>query len=250
MLVTTMGVPVKRYRFFCRPINMPVIELVGIEARHLSTVLRLNIGDEVEVFDGAGALACATITGLHRDRVTLTVDSVQRRPQPGRGQIVIAASIAKGERFDWLIGKCTELGVDRIMPVLYERTVKQSRNPRTTERWENLIIAAAKQCRRLFLPRIDPPQSLSVALQTTKNDYPQGHILLGSLNAQAPSLISQKFDLSDVIAFVGPEGGLTEKEQDLLENSGTQPVCLTDTTLRIETAAIAFAAILTAQRRG
>ncbi len=240
----------KRYRFFCRPINMPVVELVGIEARHLSTVLRLNIGGEVELFDGAGALACATITGLHRDRVTLTVDSVQRTPQSGRGQIVIAVSIAKGERFDWLIGKCTELGVDRIMPVLYERTVKQSRNPKTVERWEYLIIAAAKQCRRLFLPRIDPPQPLSEILQTTKNDYPQGHILLGSLNAQTPSLIIQKFDLSDVIAFVGPEGGLTEKEQDLLKNRGAKSVCLTDTTLRIETAAIAFAAILTAQRRG
>ncbi|MCK5269728.1 MAG: 16S rRNA (uracil(1498)-N(3))-methyltransferase [Sedimentisphaerales bacterium] len=240
----------KRYRFFCRPINMPVIELVGIEARHLSTVLRLNIGDEVEVFDGAGALVCAMITGLHRDRVTLTVDSVQQTPQPERGQIVIAASIAKGERFDWLIGKCTELGVDRIMPVLYERTVKQSRNPKTIGRWENLIIAAAKQCRRLFLPRIDPPQPLSEVLQTTKNDYPQGRILLGSLNAQAPSLTIQKFDLSDVIAFVGPEGGLTEKEQDLLKSGNAQPVCLTDTTLRIETAAIAFAAILTAQRHG
>lgn len=240
----------RRYRFFCRPINMPIVELVGIEARHLSTVLRLNIGGEVEVFDGAGVLACATITGLHRDRVTLTVDSVQQTPQPERGQIVIAASIAKGERFDWLIGKCTELGVDRIMPVLYERTVKQSRNPKTIGRWENLIIAAAKQCRRLFLPCIDPPQPLSEVLQTIKNDYPKGHILLGSLNVQNPSLISQKFGLSDVIAFVGPEGGLTEQEQELLDNSGAKSVCLTDTTLRIETAAIAFAAILTAQRRG
>ena len=239
----------KRYRFFCRPINMPVVELVGTEARHLSTVLRLNVGGEVEVFDGAGTLACATITRLHREKVTLTVDSVQQIPRPGRGQIVIAASIAKGERFDWLIGKCTELGVDRIIPVLYERTIKQSRNPKIVDRWENLTVAAAKQCRRLFLPCIDPPQSLSVVLQTIKNDYPQGYILLGSLNAQSPPLISQKFGFSDVIAFIGPEGGLTEKEQELLEKNDVQPVCLTDTILRIETAAIAFAAILTAQRR-
>jgi len=240
----------KRYRFFCRPINTPLIELSGIEAHHLAKALRLNVGGEVEVFDGAGTLACATITGIHRERVTLTVDSVQQTPRSDRSQIVIAASIAKGERFDWLIGKCTELGVDRIMPVLYERTVKQSRNPRTVERWENLTITAAKQCRRLFLPRIDPPQPLCEVLHNTKSDYPQGHILLGNLDTQSTSIISRKSDLFDVIAFIGPEGGLTDNEKKLLEQNDAQPVRLTDTTLRIETAAIAFAAILTAQRCG
>ncbi|MCK4628021.1 MAG: 16S rRNA (uracil(1498)-N(3))-methyltransferase [Sedimentisphaerales bacterium] len=240
----------KRYRFFCRPINTPLMELSGTEAHHLAKVLRLDVGGEVEVFDGAGTLAHATITEIHREKVSLTVDSVQQTSQPDRGQIVIAASIAKGERFDWLIGKCTELGVDRIMPVLYERTVKQSRNPRTIERWENLTIAAAKQCRRLFLPRIDPPRPLSDVLQNIKSDYPQGHILLGSLNAQNPSLIRQKFGLSDVIAFIGPEGGLTDNEKNLLEKNNAQPVRLTDTTLRIETAAITFAAILTTKLRG
>jgi len=240
----------KHYRFFCRPINTSFVELSGIEAHHLARVLRLNVGGEVEVFDGAGTLANATITEIHREKVILTVDSVQQTPPPDRGQIVIAASIAKGERFDWLIGKCTELGVDRIMPVLYERTVKQSRNPRTIERWEKLTIAAAKQCRRLFLPRIDPPRPLSDALQNIKSDYPQGHILLGSLNAQNPSLIRQKFGFFDVIAFIGPEGGLTDNEKNLLEKNDAQPVRLTDTTLRIETAAITFAVILTAKLRG
>ena len=165
-----------------------------------------------------------------------------------REQIVIAVSIAKGQHFDQLIGQCTQLGVNRICPVLFERTVKQADNPKVVGRWRNIAIAAAKQCRRLHLPRIDAPRPLGLVLETLKTDYPKARLLAGSLSQDCQPLIGQPTVTSDVIAFVGPEGGFTPDEQRLLESNGAGFVRLTDTVLRVETAAAAFAAILAAQR--
>ncbi len=235
------------FRFYCCSIDKPSVQLDASEAHHLRSVLRLKEGDKVELFDGAGSLAVAAVTQASARKVTLQVEQLQTVPRPGCPQIVIAASIAKGERFDWLIGKCTELGVDRICPVLFGRTVKQPKNPKIIDRWQNLTIAAAKQCRRLFLPVIDNIMPLPKALAMLKKELPDARFLVGSLSPRCPSVVSQSID-SDVIAFVGPEGGVTDDEQILLQESGANFVRLTDTVLRVETAAVAFAAILTAQR--
>lgn len=234
-------------RFYCNPITRPVAVLDGSEAHHLSQVLRLKCGDKVELFDGAGSLATATVATVG-GKVALNVDDLQVVSRPAGRRIIIAVSVAKGERFDWLIGKCTELGADRICPVLFERTVKQPRNPRTAERWRNITISAAKQCRRLFLPCIDNPLSLPDALAVLKGDFPTGRILLGSLSPGSPAISNQSFGTDDVIAFIGPEGGLTEQEEILLRENGAELARLANTVLRIETAAVAFAAVLSAQR--
>ena len=112
----------------------------------------------------------------------------------------------------------------------------------------NLSVAAAKQSGRLYLPRIDEPRRLKEALVTLKRDFGRGHFLLGSLNPESPSVFSQDFGGRDVVAVVGPEGGITEDEENLLKDNGAQSVRLTSTVLRVETAALAFAAILAARR--
>lgn len=236
------------FRFYCHPISKPLVQLPASEVHHLASVLRLARGDKVELFDGTGALAVAEITTVSPRSVTLQVQDLQVVPRLFSSQITIAVSIAKGDRLDRLIGKCTELGVDRICPVLFERTVKRPKNPKTIQRWRNLTITAAKQSGRLFLPHIDNPLPLPQALATLKEELPTARFLLGSLSTQSPALIRQPFGSADVVAFVGPEGGLTEQEQIFLQNHGSQLVRLTDTVLRVETAALAFAAILTAQR--
>ena len=114
------------------------MELSVAEAHHLAAVLRLQAGDKVELFDGSGTLAVATVTTAKTRKATVQVEQLQVVPKPKDQQIVIAPAVAKGDRFDWLIGKRTELGVDRICPVLFERTVKQPKNPEITQRWQNL----------------------------------------------------------------------------------------------------------------
>jgi len=235
-------------RFYCCSLSDSVVQLSAAQAHHLADVLRLNVGQKVELFDGKGSLAVAEVINAAHRKVALKILELKTAPKPFQKQIIIAPSIAKGERFDWLIAKCTELGVDRICPVLFERTVKQPKNPKIIQRWQNIIIAASQQCRRLFLPAIDAPAPLPQVIKILKKDCPASRFLFGSLSENAPSLINQSFGQKDVAAFVGPEGGLTQQEEIFLNSEGCQPVRLTDTVLRIETAALAFAAILTAQR--
>ena len=224
------------------------VELVGTEAHHLYNVCRLKVGSEVELFDGAGTLATAVIEKATGKSALLKVVNLEKIERPDKPEVVIAVSCPKGERFDWLTGKCTELGVDRIVPVIFERTVKQPRNPKIVERWRNIAIAAAKQCRRIFLPQIDMPVTLSEALSAMKERYDKAEILVGSLEPKLPALITQQFGTKDVIAVIGPEGGITEGEKTLLKNCRAKFVRLTSTVLRVETAALAFAAVLTTRR--
>ena len=240
--------PMELNRFYCPLISAPVTELAGSEAHHLAHVLRLGKNDRVELFDGAGKLAAAIVQSAGGDKVALAVENIEYVQPRQCGRIIVAASIAKADRFDWLITKCTELGVDRISPVLFERTVKQPKNSKIVNRWTNLSISASKQCRRLFLPVIDGPQPLSAVLAVLKKDYPDGRFLFGSSLPDCPSLANQPFNSSDVIAFVGPEGGMTDEEITFLRNNSAVAVRLTETVLRIETAAVAFASILAARR--
>jgi len=235
-------------RFYCCPITKGQVELTADEAHHLTSVFRLSVGATVELFDGAGALASAVVTAVEKGRATLTVKKLQVIPPSPHPRIVLAVSVPKADRFEWVISKCTELGVDRIYPVRFERTVKLACRERMVHRYQHLALAAAKQCRRLFLPRIDPPASLTDCLETLLEDYPHCRFLLGSLIPPSTPLINLKWTARDVIAFVGPEGGLTDQEIELIRRHQVSQVCLTDNILRVETAALAFAALLTAQR--
>ncbi len=237
------------HRFYCEALAQPTSELTGAEAHHLISVLRLWVGDKIELFDGVGGLAVAVVQTVGRKRVTLEIERLERAEQRTNGRIIIAASIAKGERFDWLIGKCTELGADRICPVIFERTVKLATGSRVLNRWENIAIASAKQCGRLFLPVIDGPMPLKQVVEAVKSDYARCRLVFGSFAGDAKLLTGVPFGCEDVAAFIGPEGGFASDEEQLLKKAGAEGVYLTETTLRVETAAVALAAILGAQRR-
>ena len=238
----------KRHRFYCRPITQPVTELTGFEAHHASSVLRHKPGDILELFDGAGTLAQAEIQTILPRKITLAIQTIQTIGRPNRSQVVIASSLAQGERFDWLISKCTELGVDRICPVRFKRTVKLARGEKVKDRFVKLSIAAAKQCERVFLPRIDRVAFLVQILENFAQESAERSILYGSTNPKAPSILQQDEVSQAMIVFIGPEGGLTPEEEHLLREHGGREVRLTDTVLRIETAAVACAAILCARR--
>jgi 16S rRNA (uracil1498-N3)-methyltransferase len=231
-------------RFFCDIINPDTAEVADAQFRHLTKVLRLNIGDSVELFDGKGTVAKANINKIEKNRAVLTIKSIENHPKPANRRIIIASSIAKGDRFEMLVAKCTELGVDRIVPVVFERTVKQAIGHK---RLETIALESTKQCQRLFLPVIDEPVDFKEAVDKLKIEYPGSKIIFGSLTSDAKSITI--FNAAeDVIAFIGPEGGLTEEEKNMLEKINALPVKLTATILRIETAAIAFASVLTAKR--
>jgi 16S rRNA (uracil1498-N3)-methyltransferase len=236
-------------RFFCNTINQENdIVICDVQFRHLTKVLRLKRGDSIELFDGKGIVAQAIIEKITKDSALLKIQTRNTFETRDKRRIIIASSMAKGQRFDEIIAMCCQLGIDRIMPVIFERTVKQAGSPRTLERFESIAVESAKQCGRNFLPLIDKPMSFEKALEKMQAEYPQAKIIFGSLMENAESIMDFDFDSDDIIAFIGPEGGLTEAEESLLKKINAQAVRLTDTILRIETAAITFAAILAAKR--
>ncbi len=235
-------------RFYHKELRKGVIELDDSEAHHLIHVLRLQAGDRIELFDGAGGLAEATVADVGRKTAAVEVLSIEHADPRQAGRVIIATSSAKGQRFDWLTAKCTELGVDELAVVLFERTVKQPHGPAGMERYRKLVISAAKQCGRLFLPRLSGPAGLAETVKELTARYPEAQIIFGGFGEGAAGIRQCCRADADVIAFVGPEGGMTDAEEQLLTEHGAIPVRINANILRVETAAMAFAAILCSDR--
>lgn len=236
-------------RFYCETITPDADAVIDdVQLRHLTKVMRLVKGDRVELFDGKGTVAQAAIEKITKDAALLKILSLNILPPRSNRRIIIASSEAKAQRFELVIAKCTELGIDRISPVIFERTVKQPQGQNILRRYESIAVESAKQCQRNFLPVIDTPQNFAQAIEHLPNEYPNAKIIFGSLTQDAISVINFDFDTEDIIAFIGPEGGLTDAEENTLKNLNGAAIKLTNTILRIETAAIATGSILAAKR--
>lgn len=236
-------------RFFCETIEQNSdVFLSDVQMRHLTKVLRLAKGDTVELFDGKGTVAEAIIEKTSKDKTRLKIKSLNISESRKNRRIIIASSTAKSQRFELIIAKCTELGIDRITPVIFDRTVKQLQGKNALRRYELLAIESAKQCGRNFMPVIDEPKNFLNAVEEMPKLYPDAKIIFGSLTNGSESIINLNTGKQDIIAFIGPEGGLTDSEEIALKKINAIPVRLTDTILRIETASIAAASILAAKR--
>lgn len=227
-------------RFFIA--NLPetgTAVLDGLEAHHLIHVLRGSPGDVVQLFDGAGLVASAQITSLHKRDAKLQILG-SHREEPAPRQIVVATAVPKGDRFDWLIEKATELGVTRIIPLRTSRSVVDPRDSKL-EKQRQAVIAACKQSGRNHLLELSPT--------TTWTDFANRE--LGSAASYiahpGPTTLSGMPSLwngkASIIFAIGPEGGFTEDEVELAVRLGATPISLGPRILRIETAVLALAAI-------
>jgi 16S rRNA (uracil1498-N3)-methyltransferase len=228
-------------RFYCETLDGDRAILDSIQSHHLSHVLRLEAGQGVEVFDGKGLLADAQVEQVGRKQVVLRLVKKTLVAAKTSGRVILAVSIAKGERFDWMIEKCTELGVDHIAAVQCERTVKMGKSS-AVERYKKIALAAAKQCGRVYLPALSGPDTLKRTLDTLCASYPEAAVLYGDVDGELLDSVSDIAAGRDIIVCIGPEGGFSDSERELLAVSNVRPVSANPNILRIETAAIAFAA--------
>jgi 16S rRNA (uracil1498-N3)-methyltransferase len=229
-------------RFYCETIE-PRSILDPVESGHLSRVLRLAAGAAVELFDGKGTLAEGIVEQIQRNQVTVRVTQQTHTPPRLTGRVILAVSYAKGQRFDWLAEKCTELGADHIAAVQFERTVKLG-SDKSLERLSKITLSAAKQCGRTFLPKLTGPAKLKPTVESLCGDYPQRTLIYGSPDGKPLSDPANGSEGTDTIIFIGPEGGFTEAELDYFQTLNACPVCINPHVLRVETAAVAFCAIL------
>ena len=219
------------------------------EAHHARDVLRLSSGDEVELFDDAGATARGTIVISGAGGVVVRVEepSVASSGDVAAVRLTIAAAVPKGDRAEWMIEKLSELGAARFIPLATARSVVLPAGKNKHERWARVATEAAKQSRRRGVMRIDALTDLAEALSAARDAGSCWHLSTTAGAAPVLDLLSRN-PPRELTAFVGPEGGWTDDEVSRFEASGATGVTLTPTILRVETAAVAIASIVGSAR--
>jgi 16S rRNA (uracil1498-N3)-methyltransferase len=221
------------------------------EAHHAADVLRLRVGEKVGLLDGRGHEHTCEVLEVARRTVRLRVLETRLHPPPPF-EITLFQCVVKGRAMDNIIQKATELGVQRIVPVLAERTVSHLDDDRAetrVEKWRAVAVEAVKQCGNPWLPRLGPPQSFTQCLAAGKSFDLS---LVAALDANARSVrravsaasATGKEAPRCIALWIGPEGDFTPAEMAGLLASGAQPVTLGPLVLRADTAAIAALAVL------
>ena len=229
-------------RFYCAGFRLgQPAAIEGDEARHLARVRRVAVGAEVEIFDGRGGAATAEVVRIGRDRVDLLPRHAVAGSPPTPISVTLATAIPKGDRFDWLIEKATELGVARVVPLVTERSTVDPRSAKL-DRLRRAIIEACKQCRRDTLMILDEPEPWTDWLHRGPSAASRRWIAHpgGRTDWATTPLVGGV----EIVAAIGPEGGFTAHEITSAQAAGWEAVHLTATILRVETAALAIAASL------
>ena len=205
------------------------IELDAGQANYLGNVLRMKVGGELLVFDGASGEWLARIAEAGRKRMTLIVERRTREPET-IPDVWLAFAPVKRARIDWLVEKATELGVARLIPVTTQRTVVERLN---LERRRAHIIEAAEQCGRTRLPELAEPVTLARFLQGgTRTLY------FADESGGEPAIKAFKPGAATILT--GPEGGFTDEERAAVRTAPNAiAISLGPRILRAETAALA-----------
>jgi len=217
-----------------------LIDLDGPEAHHLATVCRLRPGDRVCLFNGDGREYPALVEQVERRSVALRVLSVESPSRELPFRLEVAAALPKGDRAQVLVEKLTELGVTAFIPLRTSRSIVQPRETRL-DRLQRHVIEASKQCGRNVLMVIEP--------LTEWADYSRGERPARKLLAHpGGEEIRGAGGDGDITVAVGPEGGFTDEEVSLALGAGWRVVGLGPRILRVETAAVGLASLLTLSR--
>jgi len=217
-------------------------ELRGEDARHLTRVLRAETGQRYEISDGQAAYL-AEIAEARGDRVVFRV--IEPIDTPGTPlHITLCAALIKFDRFEWIVEKATELGVERILPVEAERSEKglAEASRKRAQRWARIARESSQQSRRVRAPEILPAVRFERCLAEEADyryflDETTAPPLLRVLPPDRPGS-------GRAALLTGPEGGWTDAERRLAAAAGWQPVSLGPQVLRAETAAAAAIAVL------
>ncbi len=217
------------------------VELPETEAHHANNVMRIKPGDAVTLFDGQGHESSATVESASRRRVTCQAEAACWLPRGNSQELCLAVAMPKGDRAKELIERLTELGVDRLVPLQCQRS-PWAVSAGALEKWQRVVVEACKQCHRNTLMQLDPPcpaaEFLSRPLapgQLAWFAHPGGSPRPSGFNeiGSAP--------LPPIQIAIGPEGGFTEAEWEVAEQTGWQKVGLGERIYRIETAAVILA---------
>lgn len=243
-----------RRRFYAPPEafdrDRTSVALSKDETQHLRNVLRLKPGGEVYVFDGEGREFRGEINSVAHDATTIQViQEVAPSASESPLKLSIAIALLKGEKFDFVIQKLTELGVNAVVPLIAERADVRLRTDadatRKVERWRRIALEAAKQCGRARLMTIEQPLSFEEFTKRDRADEGETRLLFAERDGESfDSVLNSAQSSSRITAIVGSEGGWANDEISDARQAGWQIVTLGGRIMRAETAAIAVATLL------
>jgi 16S rRNA (uracil1498-N3)-methyltransferase len=210
-------------------------------AQHVAKSLRLKAGDALVVFDGRGGEYEATIQRIDRDRVDVKVGAFREGARESALVVGLVQGLPEADKMDWIIQKATELGVAWIQPVTCERSVVRLTGERAARReahWQRVAIAAAEQCGRTQVPDVRPTLAFPSWLATP------AQVPRWMLSPDGAALATRAAAPSPLELVVGPEGGFSERERELLAHAACEPVSIGPRVLRTETAPLAALAAI------
>lgn len=216
-----------------------IIEIKDIsEVHHIRDVMRLKKGDIVNAFDGEAREFSCSIEEIKKEAVVMKIEKALPARPGAVFNITLYQAAPKKTRMDFIVEKAVELGVDRIAPIVTDRTVPGAKDlAKKVERWKRIAMASSKQCGRIALPAISEVVYFKAALEDSKKS---DLVIFASLDKESKPLkdILRGLTPRTVAVFIGPEGDFTPSEISMAKKNGCSMCSLGSLVLRSETAAI------------
>jgi 16S rRNA (uracil1498-N3)-methyltransferase len=250
------------HRFFISPqcIDKERVAIEGKLVHQLRNVLRLQVGDHIVVLDDTGWEYEVSLERVSRDHVTGVISEKRPSAEPGT-KITLYQALPKSSKFEFIIQKCTELGVSCFVPLTCERCIAEHPQDNRVERWQRIIIEAAEQSKRGRIPKLEPALPFEQACRSatgfsmlawegavSDSDDEKGIKTSGLRAALQPEIHRQETISGEkplaVNLFIGPEGGFSPLEVEFARGCGILPISLGKRVLRAETAGLVAASII------
>ncbi|MFP5040574.1 RsmE family RNA methyltransferase [Parasediminibacterium sp. JCM 36343] len=206
-------------------------------SKHCIQVLRMKVGEPLQLTDGKGSLHTATIAREDKRHCEVHIQTSSFEEKQGRIVSIGISLLKNANRLEWFLEKATELGISEIIPLLCQRTEKQQFRQ---DRMNNILIAAMLQSRQVWLPVLHPPTP--VAQVIANSSYPQ-KLIAHCEEADKQTIPSMELE-KNVQILIGPEGDFSPLEIGLALQQGYLPTSLGNTRLRTETAGVVAATLL------
>lgn len=239
------------------------VEITGKDANHLANSLRAKKGDQIVAIDKNGNAATLELTNFESEKIYAKLVSEITKAENFNVQVTLADCLPKQNKFDYIVEKATELGVDKLQPLISDRTIARPGNLRAktkVERWSRIAKEAAEQCARDTLPKIGSIQDISDWLKEIEPNLVKfengkfngkGVLLLFCYEKETEDNLAKVLRQykkiegeKNIVILIGPEGGFSEREVRSIRNLGGVSVSLGQTILKTDTAAISALAIV------
>lgn len=231
------------HRFFVPELYSEEMHIEGVDAHHISKVLRMQVGDKLQIVSDDGVSALAEVKAFEENEVIVRCLEKLAESHEPQVRITLAQGLAKGEKMEFIIQKAVELGACRIIPVAMEHSVvrlEPAKAVKKVERWQKIAESAAKQSKRDIIPEVQKVQTMAQMLNNNSFDI---KIIAYECEDRRglKQALKEAFETGtekELLLIIGPEGGISEKELELARAAGAVPVSLGHRILRAETAGL------------